>query len=83
QTALEDWQQTGKIRRLWAQDATLWTGRDEHNWLGWLGISDDQLAHLEPLTQLAQDVQDLGFTQVLLLGMGGSSLCPEVMKLTF
>lgn len=83
QASLDEWQTSGKIRRLWAQDATLWTGSDENNWLGWLGITEDQLAHLEPLTQLAQDVQDLGFTHVLLLGMGGSSLCPEVMKLTF
>lgn len=83
QASLNDWQQSGKIRRLWAQDATLWTGADENKWLGWLGITEDQLAHIEHLKQLAQDVQDLEFTHVLLLGMGGSSLCPEVMKLTF
>ncbi|MBW4444998.1 MAG: bifunctional transaldolase/phosoglucose isomerase [Plectolyngbya sp. WJT66-NPBG17] len=83
QASLTDWQQNGKIRRLWAQDATLWTGADENKWLAWLGITEDQLAHIEHLKQLAQDVQDLEFTHVLLLGMGGSSLCPEVMKLTF
>lgn len=80
QASLDAWQQNGKIRRLWAQDATLWTGTDENKWLGWLGITEDQLAHLK---QLAQEIQDLEFTHVLLLGMGGSSLCPEVMKLTF
>ncbi|MBD2095726.1 bifunctional transaldolase/phosoglucose isomerase [Trichocoleus sp. FACHB-591] len=83
QASLDDWQQNGKIRRLWARDATLWTGTDENKWLGWLGITEDQLAHIDHLKQLAQDVQDLEFTHVLLLGMGGSSLCPEVMKLTF
>lgn len=83
QTSLDDWQQNGKIRRLWTQDATLWTGKDENKWLGWLGITEDQLAHLDHLRQLAQEVQDLEFTHVLLLGMGGSSLCPEVMRLTF
>ncbi|XGV97652.1 MAG: bifunctional transaldolase/phosoglucose isomerase [Leptolyngbya sp. BL-A-14] len=83
QTTLTDWQATGKIRQLWAQDVSLWTGTDEDRWLGWLGITDDQLAHLDHLTELAQDVQDLAFTHILLLGMGGSSLCPEVMKLTF
>lgn len=83
QASLDDWQQNGKIRRLWAQDATLWTGTDENKWLAWLGITEDQLAHIEHLKQLAQDVQELEFTHVLLLGMGGSSLCPEVMKLTF
>lgn len=81
--ALQDWQTTGKIRRLWAQDASLWTGDDENRWLGWLGITEDQLAHIEPLKQLAQEVKELQFSHVLLLGMGGSSLCPEVMKLTF
>ncbi|MBD1913143.1 MULTISPECIES: bifunctional transaldolase/phosoglucose isomerase [unclassified Leptolyngbya] len=83
QTSLNDWQEIGKIRRLWAQDSTLWTGTDENKWLGWLGITEDQLAHIDHLKQLAQEVQDLEFTHVLLLGMGGSSLCPEVMKLTF
>jgi transaldolase / glucose-6-phosphate isomerase len=68
---------------LWAQDASLWTGADENRWLGWLGITEDQLAHLDHFKQLAQEVRDLKFSHVLLLGMGGSSLCPEVMKLTF
>lgn len=81
--SLDDWQKNGKIRRLWAQDATLWTGKDENKWLAWLGITEDQLAHIDRLKQLAQEVKDLEFTHVLLLGMGGSSLCPEVMKLTF
>jgi transaldolase/glucose-6-phosphate isomerase len=83
QASLNDWQQNNKIRRLWAQDAMLWTGTNENKWLGWLGITEDQLAHIEHLKQLAQEVQDLEFTHVLLLGVGGSSLCPEVMKLTF
>jgi transaldolase / glucose-6-phosphate isomerase len=80
---LQDWQLNGKIRRLWAQDAALWTGADENRWLGWLGVTEDQLAHLEYLKNLAQEVKDSQFSHVLLLGMGGSSLCPEVMKLTF
>ena len=82
-TSLEDWKTTGKVRRLWARDASLWTGTDESSWLGWLGITDDQLAHLGHLTSLADEVQRDGFTHALLLGMGGSSLCPEVMKMTF
>ena len=41
-----DWQKSGKTRRLWARDATLWTGTDEGRWLGWLDITDDQLAHI-------------------------------------
>lgn len=82
-TSLEDWRINGKIRQLWTQNASLWTGTDEGNWLGWLGITEDQLAHIESLKQLAQEVKEQGFSHILLLGMGGSSLCPEVMKLTF
>jgi transaldolase/glucose-6-phosphate isomerase len=80
---LEDWRTKGKIRRLWARDAALWTGSDESQWLGWLGITDDQLAHIEHLRSIAKEAQSSGFKNVLLLGMGGSSLCPEVMKMTF
>jgi transaldolase / glucose-6-phosphate isomerase len=81
--SLEDWQVNGKVRRLWARDATLWTGADESSWLGWLGITEDQRAHFNRLTSIASEARSAGFTHVLLLGMGGSSLCPEVMKLTF
>ena len=82
-SSLEDWQVNGKVRRLWARDASLWTGTDESNWLGWLAITEDQLAHLDHLTSIVQEAQAAGFRHALLLGMGGSSLCPEVMKLTF
>lgn len=80
---IEDWQISGKIRRLWARDASLWTRSDERNWLGWLGITEDQLAHSQHLTKIAKEVKDAGFSHALLLGMGGSSLCPEVLKMTF
>ncbi len=83
QASLEDWRLSGKVRRLWARDATLWTGSDEASWLGWLGITDDQLAHIEHLRDIAKDVQEAGFAHALLLGMGGSSLGPEVLKMTF
>ena len=80
---LEEWRQQGKVRRLWAGDKTLWSDDDENRWLGWLGITDDQLAHLHHLTGIAEQIKTGNFTHVLLLGMGGSSLCPEVMKMTF
>jgi len=78
-----DWQRTGRARRLWAHDKTLWTGHDEDRWLGWLGITDDQLAHLTPLRDLARDVTAAGFSHAVLLGMGGSSLCPQVLREIF
>jgi transaldolase/glucose-6-phosphate isomerase len=80
---LAEWKTNNKVQRLWARDASLWTNTDESNWLGWLGITDDQLAHLNPLMQIADEIRAGGFTHALLLGMGGSSLCVEVMKLTY
>ena len=81
--SLEEWRLSGKVRRLWARDATLWTGTDEADWLGWLGITEDPLAHTDHLTSIAEEVKAAGFRHALLLGMGGSSLCPEVIKMTF
>jgi len=81
--AIDDWKMAGKVRRLWARDARLWSGSDESNWLGWLGITEDQLAHKQHLESLASDIKTAGFKHALLLGMGGSSLCPEVLKMTF
>jgi transaldolase/glucose-6-phosphate isomerase len=79
----EEWRVRGNVRRLWSRDASLWTGADEGNWLGWLGITEDQLAHKHHLESIAAEAQQAGFTHALLLGMGGSSLCPEVMATTF
>ncbi len=80
---VEDWQAGNKLRRLWQRDALLWTGNDEANWQGWLGITEEQITHREKLYTLAREVKNEGFTDVLLLGMGGSSLCPEVLEKTF
>jgi transaldolase/glucose-6-phosphate isomerase len=77
--ALEDWRRDGKVRQLWRRDARLWTGAGEGEWLGWLGIADDRLAHLASLEDLAREVRSQGFTRIVLLGMGGSSLGPEVL----
>ena len=58
--ALEDWQISGKVRRLWARDASLWTGSDEGQWLGWLGITEDQLAHKQRFEQIAAEIKRAG-----------------------
>jgi transaldolase/glucose-6-phosphate isomerase len=80
---LNDWRASGKVRRLWQGDASLWTNEDEANWLGWLGITDVQIADIAKLKALAEEVKNAGFSDILLLGMGGSSLCPEVLSLTY
>ncbi|HEY6290615.1 MAG TPA: bifunctional transaldolase/phosoglucose isomerase [Terriglobia bacterium] len=77
----DEWQSKGLARRLWSRDAALWTGADEGSWLGWLGITEDQLAHLHHFQEVAEETRP--FTHALLLGMGGSSLCPDVMAATF
>ncbi len=83
ESTLAEWSVTGKVRRLWGRDAALWTGDDENKWLGWLTVTEDQLAHRERFDRVARDVKQGGFTHALLLGMGGSSLCPEVLRLSF
>jgi transaldolase/glucose-6-phosphate isomerase len=80
---LNDWRASGKVRRLWQRDASLWTNEDEAQWLGWLAITDDQLANASKLKDFAAEVKAAGFSDILLLGMGGSSLCPEVFALTY
>lgn len=80
---LLDWREGNKVRRLYSRDATVWTNKDESNWLGWIDICSNQIALEKKFVQLGREVKEAGFSHVLLLGMGGSSLCPEVMKFTF
>jgi transaldolase/glucose-6-phosphate isomerase len=80
---INDWRAAGKVRRLWQHDPWLWTGTDEADWLGWLDIAAEQIAEIDHLREAAADSKSGGFTDILLLGMGGSSLCPEVLQKTF
>jgi transaldolase/glucose-6-phosphate isomerase len=81
--AARQWDADGGTRRLWEKDASLWTGADEQKWLGWLDAIDAGRRLLPTLTEIAAGVRRDGFTHALLLGMGGSSLCPEVLARTF
>jgi transaldolase/glucose-6-phosphate isomerase len=85
QGAIDDWKanQNSKVKRLWARDASLWTNSDESKWLAWLGITEDQISNRARFARLVEDVRSGGFTRAALLGMGGSSLCVEVLSLTF
>src|SRR5919201_167833 len=68
------------VERIWARDATVWTGRDESRWLGWLDEPSRQ-----PREQMQEGIaalRELEFADCVLLGMGGSSLAPEVMRRT-
>jgi transaldolase/glucose-6-phosphate isomerase len=81
--SLQDWKKNGKIKRLWQKDPELWTGTDEGKWLDWLEITQQQLEDIDKLKEIAADIKKAAFKNALLLGMGGSSLCPEVLRLTF
>ena len=81
--ALQAWSDQGNTTRLWRGDVGLWSGADENKWLGWLHIASEMVDQADALTLFGAQVKDAGFTDVLLLGMGGSSLCPEVLAMTF
>src|SRR5437588_1122822 len=83
ESVLKDWDANDNSKRLWARDASLWTNSDEDKWLGWLTIVDEQRKSIRRFPNFAAEVKDAGFSHVLLLGMGGSSLCPEVMSKSF
>ena len=70
------------VERIWARDATVWTGADENRWLGWL---DEPLRMQERVGQLEAFAHDAlsAFDAVIVMGMGGSSLAPEVLRRTF
>ena len=77
----EEWRAAAKIRRLWQRDNSVWTGEDEHKWLGWLDSAAK--ADIADYEDYAQRVKGQHFTDAVVLGMGGSSLGPEVLAETF
>jgi transaldolase / glucose-6-phosphate isomerase len=81
--SLECWRRDGNVRRLWAGDAGLWTGADEAKWLGWLRVAEGESESASLFSRLADEISHEGFTHAVLLGMGGSSLGPEVLTETF
>ena len=70
------------VQRIWDRDASLWTGADEAGWLGWLGEPQRMRDEVNLLLEFAETaVQRVD--AFVLLGMGGSSLAPEVLRQTF
>jgi transaldolase / glucose-6-phosphate isomerase len=79
----DEWLKENKIARLWQKDAGVWSNDDEAKWLGWLDSVAAELEKIQEYRDFAGDLKQAGFTDVLLMGMGGSSLCPEVLSITF
>jgi glucose-6-phosphate isomerase len=70
------------VERIWARDATVWTGTDEDKWLGWLDEPQRMRERAGEIAEFAGRARE-SFETFVLLGMGGSSLAPEVLKRTF
>ena len=86
--ALEEATRANVIERIWNKDATLWKSEAAHqkiiaNSLGWLTVPGEMLAVADELKTFAKGVSASGFQHVMVCGMGGSSLCPEVLRQTF
>jgi transaldolase/glucose-6-phosphate isomerase len=79
--ATEDWRASATIRRLWQHDKSVWTGSDEAKWLGWLDSAAE--ADIADYEDFSHKVKGQNFTDAVVLGMGGSSLGPEVLAQTF
>ncbi len=76
------------IEKIWSRQAALWKSDADHarvitNRLGWIGVLDTMQSEVAALTDFAGEVRQAGFRDIVLLGMGGSSLAPEVFSLTF
>src|SRR5690349_1252223 len=70
------------LEAIWERDPTVWTGHDEAKWLGWLDEPARMQQRIGELDQFATQA-NLEFDAFVLLGMGGSSLAPEVFRQTF
>jgi transaldolase/glucose-6-phosphate isomerase len=79
----DDWRAEGKGRRLWKRDASVWTNHDEAKWLGWLDAVEREQNSLKLYQRFSDAVKRAKFTDAVVLGMGGSSLGPEVLATTF
>ncbi|MDP6980517.1 MAG: bifunctional transaldolase/phosoglucose isomerase, partial [Myxococcota bacterium] len=80
---LDQWRARGYVRRLWAQDASLWSSGDEASWLGWLGALEHAAPLADDFAKIAERARSEDIRHVVVMGMGGSSLCPDVLSRTF
>jgi len=78
----------GLVKRIWQKDATLWKSDPDsikiiNSSLGWLTVADEMIGVIDALVEFSETVRSRGFQHVMVCGMGGSSLCPEVLARTF
>src|SRR6185369_14733853 len=78
----------GVVKRIWQKDATLWKSDPDsikiiNSSLGWLTVTDEMIGVIDALVEFSETVRSGGFQHVMVCGMGGSSLCPEVLAQTF
>jgi len=78
----------GVVKRIWQKDATLWKSDPDsikiiNSSLGWLTVADEMIGVIDALVEFSETVRSRGFQHVMVCGMGGSSLCPEVLAQTF
>jgi glucose-6-phosphate isomerase len=88
QSALAEADQANIIRRIWDKDASVWKTEPAHqkiiaNSLGWLRVASGMSGKTDELKHFADRIRQEGYQQVMVCGMGGSSLCPEVLRQTF
>lgn len=88
ESAMEELKSKNTIARIWKKDPSVWSDKPEHhkiiaNSLGWLPVPRQVLERVSELTSFAQEIRAAGFTHAVVLGMGGSSLCPEVLRQSF
>ncbi len=84
EAATLDWAEGDKSRRLWSADPTLWTGNGEDRWLGWLVMpAGGGALDMDLVARLRSHIEKQAITHIAVLGMGGSSLCPDVLSHTF
>ena len=75
-----DYRQQQVVRRIWDRDTSVWSRADEDRWLGWLTLPTQERSGVAAIVRFADEVKYGGINDVVLLGMGGSSLAPEVMR---
>jgi glucose-6-phosphate isomerase len=80
---LENWEKGNKIQRLWEGDTSLWTNGDESQWLGWLEEAVKELSDVARIEKLTNEIKADHYEHLVVLGMGGSSLCPAMLAKTF